>query len=486
MWTIVVLFLICLCLETKAQNLALGRPTWYNTYGTTENNSTAPLAVDGDESTYTIAQYPSGLWYPAWLVKLDDNYYIQNVTVIAPPESTGYGYLESFNINVVEKNATSTTTRFCASYNATGNTRYTRISLSCGGYAKGDVVTIFPFMEQRSHTLAMAEVIINGVLFSGNQALGKLTRQIGTNNSTNGNVSYPSWNAVDSNVSTCALAESEYSDTKNSPAWWQVDLVNLFNINAVKVELTNEENILQYYKNITVTVANESRTDISDTQAICTLNYTFVPVTTYPNSTAYIYHSCYPPIIGRYVTIRRLGGYQATKLGLCDVKVMGEYYGKPDQTPASTTLSNAVTTTTTIKTNTTTSAATTTTTTTVRRDSTLTTLKSTQTVPTSGATKITTTVPTSQTEPQNGGKGLGSGSIAAIVLGAILGLLLVSLLIWALLFCSRNSQPFGAQGKPADVQYANVISRRVATPQPVLSNGGYGPTYPPGSGIRYY
>ena len=76
-----------------------------------------------------------------------------------------------------------------------------------------------------------------------------------------------------------------------------------------------------YLQNLTVTVDIDNRTN---SESRC---YTYIDTPAVIPGVELVLN-CTWPIRGRYVTVRRLGGYRSSSLELCDVQVFGKFVGK--------------------------------------------------------------------------------------------------------------------------------------------------------------
>ena len=81
-------------------------------------------------------------------------------------------------------------------------------------------------------------------------------------------------------------------------------------------------NGINYLQNLTVLVGTDDSTNANSASVCYTYNNGSAP-----SPGVYLMLTCTQPIVGRYVTVLRLGGTQPTSLQLCDVQVIGYYAG---------------------------------------------------------------------------------------------------------------------------------------------------------------
>jgi hypothetical protein len=155
-----------------------------------------------------------------------------------------------------------------------------------------------------------------------NLAINKPARQIGTYDEETAD------KAVDNQPeATCSTADS---NDDNLPAWWQVDLGELCNINSVVISAP-QYNDYQYLQTLIVLVGNDNSTDDG---SVCHIFYNASMLQPGVKLTL----ACRKSLIGRYVTISRTSGYYMRALTMCDVSVLGTTYQQTTQTMSSSTI----------------------------------------------------------------------------------------------------------------------------------------------------
>jgi hypothetical protein len=165
---------------------------------------------------------------------------------------------------------------------------------------------------------------VSKLSFVDNRALLKSTKQIGT---YQGLTKYDSKYAVDDTNTTCAVADS---GSPASYAWWQVDLLDRYNITSVRLTATSSENAYAYLDNFVITVDDDNAVN---SNRVCATQNRGTP----PSPGVQLVIQCTPPIVGQFVTIRRLGGVQPWMLALCDAQVIGDYIPQRLTTTTTTT-----------------------------------------------------------------------------------------------------------------------------------------------------
>jgi hypothetical protein len=300
-------------------NITSNKAVDYNIADTCANVDAGLIAVNVTETSRSTADAPA--W---WQVDLEDVFVVRTVIIVAEaPEDDEDLTSIVVTVGVDEERDSAP---ICATIINTFSLTYgVQHTLNCSislpsmmaSHPVGRYVTIRSNGKPHMRYLSICDVQVFGERYIElkDRAFERPARQFGTRKSNTPE------KAVDSDPSTCSFVEAP----EGSLAWWSVDLGHAFTVLRVDITVTDEDDACKFLQHFVVLVKNDNETATTDNYC---LNYDQGSYLEPNQHSVQLVLHCVRPIVGRYLTIKRIGGEQTSRLALCDVKVYGKCVGE--------------------------------------------------------------------------------------------------------------------------------------------------------------
>nr|WPD49277.1 hypothetical protein [Hirudo nipponia] len=298
------LFLWCLCSASRAFNEIPLSKKHVRQGEVTRKGHDATLAIDGDLSTFSLAEGKE-TW---WMIDLLKTYQISQVIITASHDAENAKYLQSFSIWLEDEKSNRD---LCYEYTSTESLvpSETR-SFPCKAHNfQTRFVKINTDGTNEQNKLVLAEVtIIWGLPMSQIFCSGDEITLIDETHNENANKQKKNL-AIDKNVATFSLAES--SDI-NSFAWLQVDLGELYDVGEV-ILTADDKYYNQSLQNFAIRLHGEHNSvqNCKDYKS----GKNLAPRETRP------FRCEGASFQTRFVRIERIGGFKQNLLAIAEVKV---------------------------------------------------------------------------------------------------------------------------------------------------------------------